>query len=88
MMQIEIHKNFGKSFAKLNSKQKQRVKEAIALFRQNPYNSQLDNHALHGKQKGRRAIAVGGGLRIIFVEENNNESVELLNVGTHNQVYE
>jgi addiction module RelE/StbE family toxin len=86
-MQIEFHKSFNKAFAKLTPKQKERVKGAIALFRQNPHHDQLKNHPLHGDQKGRRAIAAGGDLRLTFKEKNNYEYVIFVRVGTHNQVY-
>jgi len=87
-MQIHYHRNFTKAFLKLSLKIQEKVEETIASFQNNPHNPQLDNHPLHGKQKGKRSMAVGGDLRIIFVEENNYETVELINVGTHAQVYE
>jgi addiction module RelE/StbE family toxin len=86
-MDIRYHKNFDKAFGKLPPKIKKKVRKAIGLFYDNPHKSQLDNHALHGKQKGQRAISAGGNMRIVFVEKNNYEIVKFLNVGTHTQVY-
>jgi addiction module RelE/StbE family toxin len=86
-MDIFLNKNFEKSFSKLPHKQQIKVDETISAFQENPHDPQLRNHALHGEQKGQRSLSVGGNLRIIFVEENNYETVELLTVGTHNQVY-
>lgn len=86
-MRINTHKVFDKSFLKLPLKVQEKVKRTIEKFKKDPHEPQLDNHALHGKQKGKRAVSVGGDIRIVFVEENNYETVELLNVGTHNQVY-
>ncbi len=86
-MEIHYHKKFTKAFLKIPPKIREKVKELIEVFQENPHNPELDNHALHGKQKGQRSISVGGDMRIIFVEENNYETVVLLNVGTHNQVY-
>ncbi|MEW6236322.1 MAG: hypothetical protein AB1656_13125 [Candidatus Omnitrophota bacterium] len=60
----------------------------LRIFKNNPFDHQLGNHALHGKQKGRRAISAGGDLRLVFIEINNYERVRFLAVGTHNQVYE
>jgi len=86
-MQVDLHRDFNKAYSKLSIKQELHVKKVIALFKNNPYDAILKNHALHGKQKGRRSISAGGDLRIVLVEENNYEIVEMLNVGTHTQVY-
>lgn len=87
-MEIVYHKHFENTFLKLNSKQQDQVDKTITLFRQNHHDPRLRNHALHGKQKGKRAISAGGDLRLIFIEMNNYELVFFLSVGTHNQVYE
>jgi len=86
-MRIKTHKNFEKSFLKLPLKIQEKVKKTIEIFKKDPHESQLDNHSLHGKQKGQRAVSVGGDIRIVLLEENNYDTVELLNVGTHTQVY-
>ncbi|MEW6236320.1 MAG: type II toxin-antitoxin system mRNA interferase toxin, RelE/StbE family [Candidatus Omnitrophota bacterium] len=87
-MRIELHRNFEKAFAKLNPKQRQRVKETLDLFRRNPYDPQLKNHSLHGCLKGERSISAGGDLRLIFEEEDDYRKVVFVRVGTHNQIYE
>jgi addiction module RelE/StbE family toxin len=87
MIRIFYKKTFEKAFSNLTTNQKERVKEAISLFQENPHHPQLKNHALHGSQKNRRAISAGGDLRLIFMEENNYETVVFFRVGTHNQVY-
>ncbi len=86
-MKIYYHRTFTKAFLKLPQKLREKVKITINNFQNNPYDPKLDNHALHGKQKGQRSISVSGDLRIIFVEKDNYEVVELTNVGTHTQVY-
>lgn len=86
-MQINFHKNFNKAYAKLTFKQKQHVKKSIELFKQNPHDPILKNHALHGKLKGHRAISAGGNMRLVFKVEENYAIVEFLVVGTHPQAY-
>lgn len=86
-MKIHFHKNFTKIFLKLPPKIREKIKTTVDTFQKNPHEPQLDNHALHGKQKGQRSVSVGGDIRILFVEENNYETVVLLNVGTHTQLY-
>ena len=86
-MEIIFHKRFLKGYENLLPKQQDKIEQIIAIFRQNPCNPCLNNHALHGDRKGRRAISAGGDLRLIFRENNNYEKVVFLLVGTHNQVY-
>ena len=87
-MTVVLHRNFRKGLENLTSNQKKRVGEILQLFKDNPYDPQLKNHALHGKQKGLRAIYAGGDLRLVFKEENDCQRVIFVRVGTHNQVYE
>ncbi len=86
-MEILYNKNFDKAFAKLTQKQQVRINEAINIFRENPHNQQLRNHALKGELQGYHAISAGGNLRLIFKEDSNYELVEFILVGTHNKVY-
>lgn len=86
-MEILFSKNFEKAFSKLTRKQQEKVDEIVTLFRQNPHNPQLRNHALHGKQRNQRAIAAGGDLRLVFIEKANYKIVRFLSAGTHTQVY-
>jgi len=87
-MEILFHKKFRKSYKKLNESQKNLVNQALLLFEENPFNPQLKNHKLHGKQKNYRSIAAGNDLRIIFKVFNNYVQVLMLDVGSHSQVYE
>ena len=87
-MEIYYHRNFNKAFLKLSPKMQEKVEETIESFQNDPHDPQLDNHALHGKQKGKRAISAGGDLRLIFQVERNYERVQFIQVGTHNQVYD
>ncbi len=86
-MRILLHKNFKKSYAKFSSNQKEHIKKVLELFKENPHNPSLKNHALHGKDQGKRVISVGGDLRIVFEEEDNYENVICIRVGSHAQVY-
>jgi len=86
-MKIVYHKDFNKSYLKLSSKQQDKIDEAIKTFINNPFHKQLKNHPLHGDQKGKRAIAAGGDLRIIFEEIDNYRKVIFFRVGSHSQVY-
>ncbi len=86
-MEIVFSKTYDKHFAKLRKKEKERVRDAIAKFRKNPSDGFLNNHSLSGKMKGKRALSVGGDLRIIFREQDGYVVVLFLDIGSHNQVY-
>ncbi len=86
-MNVTYNKKFLKSFAKLSRKQQETIIETIEFFRENPFNPQLKNHALHGELQGYRAISMGGDFRLFFIVEENYEQVEFMAAGTHSQLY-
>ena len=86
-MRIDFHKDFQKSYLRLNPKQRDKVNRVIEIFKNNPRESILRNHPLRGKLEGKRAISVTGDLRIVFKEYENYVSVLVLNIGTHSQLY-
>lgn len=86
-MEVHYHKKFFKSFEKLSSKQQQKVVETIEVFRNNPFETHLNNHALKGELQGYRSISVGGDFRLFFTVEGYYEKVEFMSAGTHSQLY-
>ena len=86
-MKIKGNKQFKKQFKRLPKKLQEKVKSAILLFEQDPFNPRLRNHALHGRMAGKRAIVVTGDVRIIFQEFDDYTLVIFLDVGGHGQVY-
>ena len=86
---IVYHKRFRKSFEKLPNLIKSKAITIIEIFQHNPFEKQLRNHKLHKEFEGFRSIDVTGDYRIIFRELSNNmyELVELVDVGTHAQLY-
>lgn len=86
-MNIYFHKNFQKAYNKLERGIQHKVDEALSIFRKDPFNSKLRNHALKGHLYGSRAFSVTGDIRIIFEEHENYTVVIMMNVGSHNQVY-
>ncbi|HLD01631.1 MAG TPA: type II toxin-antitoxin system mRNA interferase toxin, RelE/StbE family [Patescibacteria group bacterium] len=85
--------DFANKFLKQQSKAPFEIKRAwikrLALFNQNPFHSQLKNHALTGQFKGRRSINITGDWRAIYMEHKGRTGTvivfELL--GTHSQLY-
>lgn len=86
-MKLVFHKKFDKAYVKLPKKMQVKVDETIVVFRGNPLEKFLRNHALQDNLKGKRAISVTGDVRIIFEEYQGYTIVEMLNVGKHTKVY-
>jgi addiction module RelE/StbE family toxin len=61
---------------------KLKAEEKEKIFKNNPFDSRLDTHKLHGKYKEYWAFTIMGQYRILFVFS-NNEIVDFINIGTH-----
>ncbi len=85
-MKVIKYRLFEKSFQKAPREIKLRFNERIRIFYQNATDTVLENHALHGKYTGYRSIKITGDWRVIYKETNNN-TVVLVNIGTHSQLY-
>ena len=88
-MILTYTKRFQKRYLKLTTKVQNKVNETLYVFENDFNNPILRNHALIGKLSEYRSIDVTGDYRIIFRELSNNayELVELVDVGTHAQLY-
>lgn len=78
---------FVKNLNKLPVGIQQKALLAIGKFQNNPFDPTIRNHQLKGWFGGARAISVTGDIRIIFTEENNYETVEIMNIGSHSNLY-
>jgi len=87
-MRILLHKHFVKNFDK-RIKQipnlLEKFNERYRLFIKDESNILLRSHQLTGHLKGKQAFNITGDIRIIFQKKGN--TVEFLDIGTHNQVY-
>ncbi len=88
-MQVIYKKRFLKHYKKLSPKLQTKVKDTLALFMTSPTDPILNNHALIGEFAGCRSLDVTGDYRIIFEDIGGGiyEIVELLDVGSHSQLY-
>jgi addiction module RelE/StbE family toxin len=66
-----------------------RIKEALELLEKDVFHQQLKAHKLKGKLEGSWAYSTAYDLRVVFkiIQLENTESILLLAVGTHNEVY-
>jgi len=85
-MRIQFSNQFRKQFRKLRLGEQNRFWEKLELFKQDPHNRQLRNHALVGKYSGLRSINVGGDLRALYRQIGDDIVLYEL-VGTHSQLY-
>ena len=85
-MKILARRKFHKAFKKIPGKLQEKFYEQLAILQKNITDKRLNNHALTGKYLGYRSFNVAGDWRVIF-EETDNETIELVNIGTHSQLY-
>ena len=88
MKPIKRDRAFEKNFKRRispNAKLLNQFKERLALFVAGDLGYPLHDHALTGRLAGKRAFSVAGDIRVIYVEL--EDSVVLLDIGSHNQVY-
>ena len=88
MKPITRHKNFVKNYKKriLNNKSlDKQFEQRLKLFALGVRGEPLNDHALKGKQTGYRSFSISGDIRVIYRE--TNVRYQLIDIGTHNQVY-
>lgn len=81
-MIIRPTSKFRKSYEKLPRRIKEAALEKEKIFRQNPFDSRLDTHKLHGRYKDYWAFTVISQYRIMFAFAAKN-IIDFINVGTH-----
>lgn len=84
-MIIIYHKNFTKAFKKLATKEKDKVKERLSLFKDDEFNPILNNHLLKGKYLGYRSINIKGDLRAVY--KFTQDSVIFVTIDNHSNLY-
>ena len=84
--QIDFTKSFVKQFKKLRETQKQHFYERLELFKKNPHDRILRDHALKGKYTGYRSIDIENDLRALYYIE-NDRIVIFAFIGSHSQLY-
>lgn len=87
MMNISFSKKFKKRFKKLPKKARDRFGETLDVFIDNPTSQTLRAHPLKGNLVGYRAFSISDDYRVIYKIINSN-SIKLVDIGTHAQVYE
>ncbi len=85
-MKIVYSKRFLQSFKKQTAFIKEVFTEQFYLFRNDPKDSSLADHALRGRLQGFRAFSVSDDIRVVYFLH-NKDTIELDNIGPHSTVY-
>lgn len=83
---IGFTKNFTNQFKVLRLKQKGCFYDRLDLFKKNPHDKALRDHALKGKYRGYRSIDIEGDLRALYSVKGNTIIIFGF-IGTHSQLY-
>jgi addiction module RelE/StbE family toxin len=69
-----------------NPELRDKLREALELFGNNPYHPVLGTHKLSGKLKGHHAFSLGYDWRVVikFIDK---DEVALISIGRHEEVY-
>jgi addiction module RelE/StbE family toxin len=85
-MRYVVSKKFKRSFDRLSKATKRQFIERRKLFEAEPYHPLLHNHALAGAHSDCRSLNVNGDVRVIFAYC-DPDTVHLIDIGTHSQLY-
>lgn len=81
-------KKSAERFLKLNPQLKELFKSTIIALEDNPFHSTLKTHKLKGRLSDCFASSINYDYRIVFKFcQFDNNCIELLNIGTHDEVY-
>ncbi|MGI9027726.1 MAG: type II toxin-antitoxin system RelE/ParE family toxin [Candidatus Saccharimonadales bacterium] len=84
--QIDFTKSFTRQFRPLRENQKKRFYERLELFKKNPHDRVLRDHALKGKYKGYRSVDIEGDLRALYYVKGDRVVIFAF-IGSHAQLY-
>jgi mRNA interferase YafQ len=93
MRELVWHKSFVRAFKKTtkrNSALTEKIFVTLQTLIENPFQSSLDTHKLHGALQGLFACSVEYDCRIVFSIEKESQAKELIiliDIGTHDEVY-
>ena len=88
MLEIAVHKQFGKDLqkAKLNSTNSAKLFSFVSLLVcEQELPSQARDHSLSGEYQDTREFHISGDLLVVY--RIDNHTLELLRIGTHAQLF-
>lgn len=85
-MHILTTSHYDKKLKKVTADMRERVLERLALFMVDQRSPLLNDHKLSGARKNQRSINITGDWRLIY-EQYNEETVRLIDIDTHSNLY-
>lgn len=82
---VIFHKDFKKSFLKLNKKVRSEFHLRLKFFIEDQFHPALNNHFLHGEWENYWSINVSGDIRAIY--EIKDRTAIFVEIGSHAQLY-
>lgn len=86
-MKIDFSRKFDKQLRKSPLKIRKKFSKSFIIFKNNPQDRRLRNHALKGKYSGCRSIDITGDWRAVY-QKIEGKSYYFIALGTHNQLYD
>lgn len=89
LMKVFFDPDFYKQYKKVDVRIQNSVDERIRIFRKNPMDSQLNNHALHEPYRGYRSIDITTDYRALYKDVSIEAEMVAYFVilGTHDELY-
>jgi len=75
-------------FAKQHPELKEQYRKTLMLLSQNPYHPSLRLHPLKGRLAALHSVSINLSYRITLEMVINHNEIVLVNVGSHNEVYQ
>lgn len=82
VIDVSYSKNFLKQLSRLPKRLIDQAQEKENIFKTNPFDSRLDTHKLHGKDKDSWSFSITHKYRIKFIFLGSNH-ILFLEIGTH-----
>jgi len=86
-MRVEYSRRFVKEFKKCPPLIQRQFRDKLVLFFKDKFHPLLNNHALSGELAGYRSLNVNGDWRVIFFEDDAEDVVSFVIIGTHSKLY-
>lgn len=88
-MKVRYSPDFYRKYKKADVRVRNSVDEKIEIFLKDPYDLQLDNHALKRQWKGCRSIDITSDYRAIYKETQIGDKIVayFVELGTHDELY-
>ena len=78
---------FKKQYRKLPKKIQEHLEMRVVILANTEFHPLLNNHKLHGEYSDYRSINISGNIRLVY-KKINKETVYLMAIGTHSELYE